>query len=155
MTKSKTSTSLIVENRKARHEYVLEDTFEAGVMLEGWEVKSLRAGRVQIIDSHVIIRQGEPWWLGGIITPLPTVSTHYTPDSTRTRKLLLHANEISKLIGYVERKGYTIVPTKLYWTEGRVKMEIALAKGKKSHDKRSAEKDRDWAREKGQILKRG
>lgn len=155
MAKDSTATSLIIENRKARHQYTIEDRFEAGLVLHGWEIKSLRAGRVQLIDSHVLIRQGEAWWLGGIINPLPTVSTHFIPDPSRTRKLLLHAAEINKLIGYIERKGYTVVPLKLYWKAGRVKVEIGLAKGKKLHDKRDAEKQKDWERERGKILKRG
>lgn len=152
---AKGDSNLIADNRKARHEYTLEQQFEAGIVLEGWEVKSLRASRVQIQDSHVIIRRGEAWWLGAVITPLSTASTHIDPQPTRTRKLLLHRTELAKLIGAVERKGYTIVPTKVFWSKGRAKLNIALAKGKKAHDKRASSKDRDWQREKGRILKRG
>jgi SsrA-binding protein len=145
--------STIVLNKKARHDYVLEDRFEAGLALEGWEVKSLRAGRVQIRDSYVLLRDGQAYLIGVLITPLPTASTHIQPDPTRTRKLLLHRVEISRLIGAVERKGYTLVPTALYWKRGRAKVEIALAQGKKEHDKRSSEKDRDWQREKARVMK--
>lgn len=123
------------------------------MVLEGWEVKSLRAGKVQLTESHIILKRGEAWLIGALINPLPTASTHINPDAQRTRKLLLHLSELSKLIGYVERKGYTIVPLKLYWKRGRVKCDIGLAKGKKEHDKRSANKDRDWQREKARILK--
>lgn len=123
------------------------------MVLEGWEVKSLRAGKVQIRDSHVIVKNGEAWLLGALITPLPTVSTHYTPDPTRTRKLLLHKQELDKLIGAVERKGYTLVPLSMYWIRGRAKIKIGLAKGKQKHDKRAAEKQRDWQREKQRLLK--
>ncbi len=147
--------STIALNKKSRHEYSLEDRFEAGLALEGWEVKSLRAGRVQLVDSYVIIKDNEAWLLGALITPLPTASTHIHPDPTRTRKLLLHREELNKLIGAVERKGYALVPTAMYWKQGRVKLEIALAKGKKLHDKRAAEKDRDWQRDKQRILRHG
>lgn len=147
--------STIVVNRKARHDYFIEDTFEAGLVLEGWEVKSLRAGRVQLVDSYVILKDGEAWLLGALITPLPTASTHIQPDPTRTRKLLLHGHELSRLIGAVERKGYTLVALKLYWKRGRAKAEIGLAKGKQKHDKRATEKDREWQREKERLLKQG
>jgi SsrA-binding protein len=143
----------IALNKKARHDYFIEEDFEAGMVLEGWEVKSLRAGKVQIRDSHVIVKNGEAWLLGALITPLPTVSTHYTPDPTRTRKLLLHKQELDKLIGAVERKGYTLVPLFMYWIRGRAKIKIGLAKGKQKHDKRAAEKQRDWQREKQRLLK--
>ncbi|MGD8570790.1 MAG: SsrA-binding protein SmpB [Gammaproteobacteria bacterium] len=143
----------IALNKKARHDYFIEEDFEAGMVLEGWEVKSLRAGKVQIRDSHVIVKNGEAWLLGALITPLPTVSTHYTPDPTRTRKLLLHKQELDKLIGAVERKGYTLVPLSMYWIRGRAKIKIGLAKGKQKHDKRAAEKQRDWQREKQRLLK--
>lgn len=153
--KTKSDSATIALNKKARFEYFIEETFEAGLALEGWEVKSLRAGRVQITESHVIVKHNETWWLGATITPLTSASTHKPADPTRTRKCLLHRTEINKLIGSVERKGYTIVPTKLYWKRGRAKLEIALAKGKKTHDKRQTTKERDWQREKGRILKRG
>ncbi len=149
----KTNTSIAL-NRKARHEFSIEDTYEAGIALEGWEVKSLRAGRIQLDQSYVLLRHGEAFLFGANITPLPTASTHINPDPQRTRKLLLHARELGKLIGSVERKGYTLVPLALYWHNNRVKLEIGLAKGKKLHDKRAAEKDRDWERQK-QRLARG
>ncbi len=151
--KSGKDASLIAENRRARFEYTIEDTFEAGLVLEGWEVKSLRAGKVQLVDSYVIIKHGEVWLLGAHITPLPTASTHIHPDPTRTRKLLLHKDEIARLTGAVERKGYTLVPLKLYWKRGRAKLLIGLARGKKAHDKRAAIKERDWQREKQRLLK--
>lgn len=144
----------ITSNRKARHEFFIEDTFEAGLVLQGWEVKSLRAGKVQLDQAYVILRNLEAWLFGALITPLPTVSTHITPDPMRTRKLLLHKKELSKLIGSVERKGYTIVPLALFWQHNRVKIEIGLAKGKKLHDKRASEKDRDWQRQKQRLFKR-
>lgn len=149
----KTNTS-IATNRKAHFEYFIEDRFEAGLVLEGWEVKSLRAGRVQLDQSYVIIQHGAAWLFGCLITPLQTASTHIEPDPTRTRKLLLNQRELNKLIGSVERKGYTIVPLNLYWKNNRVKLEIGLAKGKKLHDKRATEKDRDWDRQKQRLLKR-
>ena len=122
-------------------------------MLEGWEVKSLREGRAQITESYVHVRNGEAWLLGAQITPLGTVSTHFRPDPTRTRKLLLNRHELDRLIGAVERKGYTLVPLNLHWSKGRAKLDIGLAKGKKSHDKRATEKDRDWQRQKGRLMK--
>jgi len=143
----------IALNKKARHDYFIEERLEAGIALEGWEVKSLRAGRVQLVDSYVIIKDGEAWLLGSLITPLPTVSTHYTPDPTRTRMLLLHRHQLDKLIGAVERKGYTLLALALYWSHGKVKTEIGLAKGKQAHDKRESEKERDWQREKQRLLK--
>jgi len=145
--------STIALNKKARHEYSIEERFEAGLVLQGWEVKSLRAGRVQMTDSYMIIKDGEVWWFGGLITPLISASTHYVADATRTRKVLLNAREISKLIGAVERKGYALIPLAMYWKNGRAKIEIGLAKGKKEFDKRAAEKDRDWQREKERIFK--
>jgi SsrA-binding protein len=151
--RSDTPSSTIVLNKKARHEYALEDRFEAGLALEGWEVKSLRAGRIQVSDSYVLLKGGQAWLIGALITPLPAASTHVQPDPTRTRRLLLHRSEIDKLIGAVERKGYTVVPTAMYWKKGRAKVELALARGKKEHDKRSAEKDRDWQRDKARIMK--
>jgi SsrA-binding protein len=153
MSDKQKSDQTIALNRKALHEYSIEDRFEAGISLQGWEVKSLRAGRIQLDQSYVIIKNGEAWLLGSNMTPLQTASTHINPDPQRTRKLLLHAKELSKLIGSVERKGYTLVPLSLYWKNNRVKLAIALAKGKKQHDKRAAEKERDWKRDKQRILK--
>ena len=144
----------IAENRKARHDFALEDTYEAGIMLEGWEVKAIRAGKVGITESHVIIKKGEAWLLGSNVTPLPTASTHIHPDPFRTRKLLLHKKELNQLIGAVERKGYTVIPLKLFWQRGKVKLEIALAKGKKKYDKRQTEKERDWKRDKQRLFKK-
>lgn len=143
----------IILNKKARHDFFIEERFEAGVALEGWEVKSLRAGKTQIRDSYVLLKGGEAYLFGALITPLPTASTHIHPDPQRTRKLLLHKRELNKLIGHVERKGYTVVPTSMYWKQGKVKLEIGLARGKQDHDKRQSEKDRDWQREKQRILK--
>lgn len=151
--KTKPDTSTIALNKKSRHDYILGDRFEAGLALEGWEVKSLRAGRIQIRDSYVIIKDGEAWLLGALITPLPTASTHIHPDPQRTRKLLLHREELNKLIGAVERKGYTLVPTAMYWKRGRAKLEIAMAKGKQAHDKRATDRERDWQRDKQRLLK--
>jgi SsrA-binding protein len=151
--KQKTSESSIAVNRKATHDYSIEERFEAGIVLEGWEVKSLRAGRVQLDQGYVIVKSGEVWLIGALITPLQTASTHIHPDPQRTRKLMLHAREINKLIGSVERKGYTLIPLNLHWKKNRVKLEIGLAKGKKLHDKRAAEKDRDWKRQKQRLMK--
>lgn len=151
--KKKIDSSQIAVNRKARHEFFIEEKLEAGLVLEGWEVKSLRAGRVQISESHVIIKHGEAWLLGAQIQPLPTASTHINPDPIRTRKLLLHKKELSHLIGSVERKGYTIVALNMHWKKGRAKIDIALAKGKKLHDKRATNKERDWQRDKQRLLK--
>jgi len=151
--KTTTPNSTIASNKKARHEFFVEDTFEAGLALEGWEVKSLREGRAQLTESYVHLRDGEAWLLGAHIAPLTTASTHIHPDPTRTRKLLLHRHELDRLIGAVERKGYTLVPLNLHWSKGRAKLEIGLAKGKKQHDKRATEKDRDWKRQKARILK--
>ncbi|MGE3920443.1 MAG: SsrA-binding protein SmpB [Gammaproteobacteria bacterium] len=144
----------ITLNRKALHHYFIEQRFEAGIVLEGWEVKSIRAGRVQIAESHIIFKHGAPYLIGTHITPLQSASTHINPDPTRTRKLLLNAAEISKLIGSVERKGYTLVPLSLYWKKGHVKVEVGLARGKKQYDKRASEKQRDWNREKARLLKK-
>ena len=143
----------IADNKKARFDYSIEETIEAGLALEGWEVKSLRAGKAQITESYVHLRDGEAWLLGAQITPLGTASTHVRPDPTRTRKLLMHRGELDRLIGAVERKGYTLVPLNLHWKNGRVKLDVGLARGKKSHDKRSAIKDRDWKRQQARILK--
>ena len=153
MSKTKKADNTIVVNRKARFEYVIEDQYEAGLVLEGWEVKSLRAGKVNITESHVIVKRGEAFLLGAQIQPLPTASAHTSPDSTRTRKLLLNRRELDKLIGSVERQGYTIVPLSLYWIKNRVKLKVALAKGKKTHDKRETQKDRDWERSRARIMK--
>lgn len=154
MSKTKPKDNTITLNKKARHEYFIEQRFEAGLQLEGWEVKSLRAGRVQLRDSHVILKNGEAFLLGALITPLPTASTHIHPDDSRTRKLLLNKDELKKLYGAIEQKGYTVIPTALYWKHGRAKCEIALAKGKKLHDKRQTSKDRDWQRQKERDFKR-
>lgn len=143
----------IAANRKAFHDYFIEEKYEAGIVLEGWEVKAIRAGRVQLQESYVIVRQGDLYLIGCHISPLPTASTHITPDPVRTRKLLLHAEEISKLIGKVERAGYTLVPVDMHYTRGRIKLEIGLAKGKKKHDKREAEKEREWQREKQRLIR--
>ncbi len=147
------SGNTIAVNRKARFDYHLEESFEAGLALTGWEVKSLRAGKAQITESYVLLKDGEAWLLGALITPLDTVSTHFVPDPTRTRKLLLKHRELDKLIGSVQQKGYTCVCTKLYWKGHLVKAEIALAKGKQMHDKRDTEKDRDWDRQKQRVLR--
>ena len=144
--------ALIAENRKAHHDYFIEESYEAGLALAGWEVKSLRAGRAQIKESYVVLRGGEAWLIGAHISPLASASTHVTADPTRTRKLLLHRHQIVQLIGAVERRGYTLVPLRLYWSNGRAKLEIGLAKGKKQHDKRATEKARDWQREKARVL---
>ena len=143
----------IVENRKAFHDYFIEERFEAGLVLEGWEVKAIRAGRAQIKEAYVMVRGAEAFLIGMHVSPLPTASTHVHPDPTRTRKLLLHGAELAKLIGKVERSGYTLVPVNLHFAKGRIKAEIGLAKGKKQHDKREAEKDRDWQREKQRLLR--
>ena len=147
------SGSTIALNRKAKFDYHLEEKYEAGMVLEGWEVKSMRAGRVQLKESYVIIRNGELFLFGAHISPLTSTSTHNVADPTRMRKLLLNRREISHLIGSVEREGYTLVPVALYWKRGRAKLEIALAKGKKQHDKRSAIKEREWKRDKERLLK--
>lgn len=149
----KQNNETIALNRKALHEYTIEDRFEAGISLEGWEVKSLRAGRVQLDQSYVYLKNREAWLFGCNITPLLTASTHIHPDPMRTRKLLLHTAELNKLVGLAERKGYTLVPLSLYWKRNLVKLQLGLAKGKKQHDKRAAEKDRDWKREKQRIAK--
>jgi SsrA-binding protein len=143
----------IAENKKAFHDYFIEERHEAGLMLEGWEVKAIRAGRANLKESYVVVKKGEVFLIGCHISPLPTASTHVHPDPTRTRKLLLHSAEISKLIGKVERAGYTLVPLDLHYSKGRIKLEIGLAKGKKQYDKRAAEKEREWQREKQRLLK--
>ncbi len=145
--------STIALNKKAKFDFFLEDRFETGIALQGWEVKSLRSGRLQLRDTYVLLKEGEAWLLGAVITPLATASTHIDPDPQRTRKLLLHKAELNKLIGAVERKGQALIATAFYWKKNRVKVEIALAKGKKDFDKRSTEKDRDWQREKERLFK--
>ena len=153
--KNKNQGSTIALNKKAKFDYFIEERFEAGIALEGWEVKSLRAGKVQIRDSYILLKDNEAYLFGALITPLPTVSTHIHPDPQRNRKLLLHRKELDKLTGAVERKGYALIPTAMYWKSGRVKVEIGLAHGKKAHDKRETEKERDWQRESRRILKSG
>ena len=142
----------IVSNKKAYHDYFIEEKYEAGLVLEGWEVKAIRAGRVQLKDTYIIVRDGELWLLGGHISPLLSASTHIHPDMTRTRKLLLKADEIKRLIGKVEQRGYTLVPLDLHYQRGNIKCEIALARGKAQHDKRNSEKEREWQREKQRVM---
>ena len=145
----------IANNRKAFHDFFIEDDFEAGLSLEGWEVKSMREGRAQLKESYVVVHNGELYLQGAHISPLTSASTHIEPNPTRNRKLLLKRLEIDRLIGQVERAGYTIAPLALYWIRGRAKLKIGLAKGKKQHDKRATIKDRDWKREQQRIMKRG
>lgn len=144
----------IAQNKKAFHDYFIEEKYEAGIVLEGWEVKAIRENRVNLKEAYVIIQRGEIYLIGCHVTPLGAASTHIRPDAIRTRKLLLHNEEIAKLIGKVERAGYTLVPLDMHYTRGRIKLQIGLAKGKKQYDKRDAEKEKDWKREQGQILKR-
>jgi SsrA-binding protein len=153
MTTKKPSDSSIALNRKAGFDFFIEDQYEAGLVLEGWEIKSLRAGKINLSDAHVIIKYGEAFLLGAQINPLQTASTHSIPDPIRTRKLLLNRKELNHLIGSVERQGYTIVPLSLYWKKNKIKMKIALAKGKKEHDKRDTVKDREWQRDRSRIMK--
>ena len=143
----------IVHNRKALHDYFIEERYEAGLALEGWEVKSIRAGRAQINEAYVLPRNAELFLVGAHISPLTTASTHVTPDPTRTRKLLVHAEEIRRLIGKVEQRGYTLVPLDLHFRKGRIKLEFGLARGKLKHDKRVSEREREWQREKQRILR--
>ncbi len=143
----------IAMNRKATHDYFIEQRFEAGIALEGWEVKSIRAGRAQLTESYVLLKKGEAFLIGAHITPLASASTHVNADPIRTRKLLLHDIELKKLLGKIEQKGFTAVPLKLYWKKHLIKCEIGLAKGKKDHDKRASEKERDWDRERQRLLK--
>jgi SsrA-binding protein len=143
----------IAQNRKAFHDYFVEQKFEAGMVLEGWEVKSIREGRIQLKEAYVVIRNGELFLIGCHISPLATASKHVQPDPVRTRKLLLHTEEINRLIGLVDRAGYTLLPLNMHFTRGRIKLEVGLAKGKKQHDKRQADKEREWDREKQRILK--
>lgn len=145
--------SAIAVNQQATFDYFIEERYEAGLALMGWEVKSLRDGRAQLKESYVVLKNGEAWLLGAHISPLSSASTHVVADAVRTRKLLLHRHQLNRLIGHVERKGYTLVPLKLYWSKGRAKLEIGLARGKKLHDKRATEKDRDWQRERQRIMK--
>ena len=143
----------IAVNKRARHDYFIEETLEAGLALEGWEVKSLRAGKAQLTESYVQLRDGQAYLFGAYLTPLISASTHVRTDPSRTRKLLLHRQEIDRLLGAVERRGYTLVPLDLHWSRGRAKLRIGLARGKKQHDKRAAVKDRDWQRQKSRLLK--
>jgi len=143
----------IAQNKKAFHDYFIEEKFEAGIVLQGWEVKAIREARAQLKEAYVVIQRGEIFLIGSHISPLPTASTHIEPDPVRTRKLLLHSEEIYKLIGKVERAGYTMVPLNLHYTRGRIKLEIGLAKGKKQHDKRESEKEREWQREKQRLIR--
>ena len=149
----KATGNTIAVNRRARHDFFIEDTFEAGLALEGWEAKSLREGRAQLTEAYVNLRNNEAWLIGAHFSPLKTTASHLKADPTRSRKLLLHRQEIDRLTGAVERKGFTLVPLDLHWHKGRAKLNIGLAKGKKQHDKRSADKDRDWQRQKERILK--
>jgi SsrA-binding protein len=143
----------IVENRKAFHDYFVEERYEAGIALEGWEVKAIRAGRAQIKEAYVVLKDGEVFLVGAHVSPLATASTHVRPDPTRTRKLLLRAEEIRRLIGKVERAGYALVPLDLHYSKGRIKLEIGLARGKKQYDKRAAEREREWNRERQRLLR--
>jgi SsrA-binding protein len=143
----------IVQNRKAFHDYFIEERYEAGIALEGWEVKAIRAGRAQHADAYVLVKGAELWLIGGNITPLATVSTHYVPDPARTRRLLLHAEEIRRLIGKVQQRGYALIPLDLHFAKGRIKLEIGLARGKLKHDKRAAEREKQWQRDKQKLLR--
>jgi SsrA-binding protein len=143
----------IVENRKASHDYFIEERYEAGLALEGWEVKAIRAGRAQIADGYVMVRGGELFLIGSHVSPLPTVSTHFVPDPTRTRKLLMRTDEIRRLVGKVEQRGYSLIPLNLHYAKGRIKLDLALARGKLKHDKRAAEREKEWNRDKQRILR--
>lgn len=143
----------IVENRKAFHDYFVEDRYEAGLVLEGWEVKAVRAGRAQISEAYVIVDRGALWLIGAHISPLGSASTHVKPDPTRTRKLLMNEEEIRRLVGKVEQRGYTLIPLDLHFAKGRIKLQIALAKGKLKHDKRASEREKEWQREKTRLLR--
>ena len=154
MRDDKQPNATIVVNKKARFDYALEDEFEAGLVLLGWEVKSLRAGKVNLSDAHVILKRQEAWLLGAQIQPLSTASAHSLPDASRTRKLLLSRRELSRLVGLIERQGYTLIPLALYWKRNTIKVKIALAKGKKMHDKRETQKNRDWDRDRSRLLKK-
>ncbi|MFT3905267.1 MAG: SsrA-binding protein SmpB [Steroidobacteraceae bacterium] len=146
---------VIAENRRARFDYFIEERHEAGLALQGWEVKSMRAGRAQLAEAYVHVRKGEAFLIGSHIAPLSTASTHKVADPLRTRKLLMHRSELDTLVGAVERRGYTLVPLEMYWKNGRAKLQVGLAKGKQQHDKRATEKDRDWQRDKSRLLRRG
>ena len=150
---SDTPNRQIAQNKKARHDYFIEESIEAGLQLHGWEVKSLRAGRAQLTEGYVHLKDGEAWLIGARSSPLLSASTHVDADPTRTRKLLLNRRELDRLVGLVERKGYALVPLNLHWTRGRVKLDLGLAKGKKQHDKRQSTKDRDWERQKARVMK--
>ncbi|HYX63497.1 MAG TPA: SsrA-binding protein SmpB [Burkholderiales bacterium] len=143
----------IVENRKAFHDYFIEERYEAGIALEGWEVKAIRAGRAQIAEAYVMVRNGELFLIGSHVSPLPTVSTHFVPDPTRTRKLLMRADEIRRLIGKVEQRGYSLIPLNLHYAKGRIKLDVALARGKLKHDKRADLREKDWKREQQRLLR--
>lgn len=151
--KEKPADRLIAANKRARYEYFIEDSYEAGLMLEGWEVKSLRDGRAQITEAYVIIKKEEAWLIGAHFIPLKQTCTHVFADATRTRKLLMNRKELSVLVGKVERAGYTLIPLDLHWTNGRAKLQVGLAKGKKNHDKRDTIKERDWQREQGRVMR--
>jgi len=151
--KNKVPDNVIAQNKKARFDFFIEQDFEAGLVLQGWEVKSLRLGKVQINESHIIVKYGEAWLLGAQIQPLLTCASHIETDPIRTRKLMMHRSELDKLIGQVERQGYTIVPLSLYWNKNKIKIKIALAKGKKLHDKRETSKNREWQRDKARLMK--
>ncbi len=153
MTDKKAPAGRIAENRRARYDYFIDETVEAGVALQGWEVKALRAGRLQLQEAYVLLRNDEAWLFGAHVSPLLTASTHVQPDPTRSRKLLLHRRQIDALVGAVERKGRTIVPLAMYWKNGRAKLEIGLARGKKEHDKRADTRERDWQRERARVMK--
>ncbi|HEY4772961.1 MAG TPA: SsrA-binding protein SmpB [Steroidobacteraceae bacterium] len=155
MTEPAPTPRLIAENRKARFDYFIEKRYEAGLALAGWEVKAMRAGRAQLAEAYVYLRDGEAFLIGAHLSPLRSTSTHVVADPVRTRKLLLNRSELQSLIGAVERRGYTLVPLELYWKAGRAKLAVGLAKGKKQHDKRAVEKDRDWQRDKARLLRRG
>ncbi len=151
--KSKAPSNTIATNRVARHDYSIEDEIEVGMVLEGWEVKGLRNGSLQLKESYVMVKNGEIWLIGAHISPLASASTHIKPSPTRTRKLLAHRREIDRLVGMVERKGYTLVALSAYWSRGRAKLKLGIAKGKKAHDKRATIKDRDWKRDQARMLK--
>ena len=151
--KSKIPENTIALNKKARFEYYIEDKFEAGLVLQGWEVKSLRAGKIQINESYILLKEREAFLFGALITPLPTASTHIRPDPQRTRKLLLNRAELNRLVNAVERQGYTVIPLTMYWKNSRAKLAIGVAKGKKTHDKRQTERDRDWQLQKQRLMK--
>jgi SsrA-binding protein len=153
MADDKTRPGTIALNKKARHDFFIDERYEAGIALQGWEVKALRAGRLQLKEGYILLKDGEAWLFGAHIAPLSTTSTHVIADPTRLRKLLLHRRQIDSLIGAVDRKGHTIVPLAMYWKNGKAKLEVGLARGKKQHDKRADSRDRDWQREKARVMK--